>query len=110
MGQTGGPDRTLIRSIPSADSRLAVLLHFDRGAGVDELLLDRLRLFLADAFLHRLGSAIDQVFGFLQTEAGDFANSLDHVDFICARDRKSTRLNSSHLGISYAVFCLKKKT
>src|SRR5205814_3144040 len=26
-----------------------------------------------------------------------------------AGDRKSTRLNSSHLGISYAVFCLKKK-
>src|SRR5262245_64870345 len=25
------------------------------------------------------------------------------------RDRKSTRLNSSHLGISYAVFCLKQK-
>src|SRR5207245_5335404 len=31
---------------------------------------------------------------------------------ICARvlDRKSTRLNSSHGSISYAVFCLKKKT
>src|SRR5438477_1284857 len=32
----------------------------------------------------------------------------------CARafrgDRKSTRLNSSHMSISYAVFCLKKKT
>src|SRR3712207_7536076 len=27
-----------------------------------------------------------------------------------ARDRKSTRLNSSHANISYAVFCLKKKT
>src|SRR2546426_12721396 len=27
----------------------------------------------------------------------------------CCRDRKSTRLNSSHLVISYAVFCLKKK-
>src|SRR5437899_8528720 len=27
----------------------------------------------------------------------------------CPRDRKSTRLNSSHLGTSYAVFCLKKK-
>src|SRR5437868_14525387 len=26
------------------------------------------------------------------------------------RDRKSTRLNSSHVSISYAVFCLKKKT
>src|SRR5256885_10408839 len=31
-----------------------------------------------------------------------------HAD--SARDRKSTRLNSSHLVISYAVFCLKKKT
>src|SRR5471030_3347630 len=28
---------------------------------------------------------------------------------LAAPDRKSTRLNSSHLGISYAVFCLKKK-
>src|SRR5690348_17401079 len=28
---------------------------------------------------------------------------------IAARDRKSTRLNSSHPSISYAVFCLKKK-
>src|SRR5205814_5634541 len=28
---------------------------------------------------------------------------------IPSEDRKSTRLNSSHLGISYAVFCLKKK-
>src|SRR5262245_63434705 len=30
-------------------------------------------------------------------------------DQAARRDRKSTRLNSSHLGISYAVFCLKKK-
>src|SRR5699024_12224671 len=29
---------------------------------------------------------------------------------IQALDRKSTRLNSSHVSISYAVFCLKKKT
>src|SRR5699024_11315653 len=28
----------------------------------------------------------------------------------CSTDRKSTRLNSSHVSISYAVFCLKKKT
>src|SRR5690625_5389875 len=27
----------------------------------------------------------------------------------CTADRKSTRLNSSHVAISYAVFCLKKK-
>src|SRR5690242_21006803 len=28
---------------------------------------------------------------------------------VTVRDRKSTRLNSSHMSISYAVFCLKKK-
>src|SRR3712207_7122069 len=31
------------------------------------------------------------------------------VDLVPHRDRKSTRLNSSHANISYAVFCLKKK-
>src|SRR5436853_5114858 len=36
--------------------------------------------------------------------------AVDHILVrIEAEDRKSTRLNSSHLGISYAVFCLKKK-
>src|SRR6266496_4290648 len=33
--------------------------------------------------------------------------SASHV--VSGRDRKSTRLNSSHVEISYAVFCLKKK-
>src|SRR5262245_62516807 len=45
------------------------------------------------------------------------AHTLEHVDRdadgpelqALEVDRKSTRLNSSHLGISYAVFCLKKK-
>src|SRR5205814_7663472 len=32
-----------------------------------------------------------------------------HAAAAACGDRKSTRLNSSHLGISYAVFCLKKK-
>src|SRR3712207_9224922 len=31
-------------------------------------------------------------------------------ELLVHRDRKSTRLNSSHANISYAVFCLKKKT
>src|SRR5690625_4169961 len=38
--------------------------------------------------------------------ASDFLE-LEEEDF--DRDRKSTRLNSSHVAISYAVFCLKKK-
>src|SRR5207249_8947979 len=33
----------------------------------------------------------------------------DRVLSLDGRDRKSTRLNSSHVSISYAVFCLKKK-
>src|SRR6201989_2379127 len=32
-----------------------------------------------------------------------------HAHFVALEDRKSTRLNSSHITISYAVFCLKKK-
>src|SRR5262245_65294691 len=38
-----------------------------------------------------------------RSAAGDESDDKEH------RDRKSTRLNSSHLGISYAVSCLKKK-
>src|SRR5205814_9938204 len=52
------------------------------------------------------------------THATELAQASRLADSSCRRrggrrragDRKSTRLNSSHLGISYAVFCLKKKT
>src|SRR3712207_7302002 len=37
------------------------------------------------------------------------AGAADLVVHVGVRDRKSTRLNSSHANISYAVFCLKKK-
>src|SRR5882672_9914689 len=37
-------------------------------------------------------------------------DGVTHLAQIKIRDRKSTRLNSSHTVISYAVFCLKKKT
>src|SRR2546430_10607283 len=40
--------------------------------------------------------------------AGQFRQSRQETEY--AADRKSTRLNSSHSQISYAVFCLKKKT
>src|SRR5437899_5362144 len=44
----------------------------------------------------------------LLAEAG-YPRGLDAGEMTPIPDRKSTRLNSSHLGISYAVFCLKKK-
>src|SRR2546427_8619603 len=40
---------------------------------------------------------------------GDEERLNAHIDQTGERDRKSTRLNSSHSQISYAVFCLKKK-
>src|SRR3712207_4693596 len=40
-----------------------------------------------------------------ESDLGDVRKEVD-----AALDRKSTRLNSSHANISYAVFCLKKKT
>src|SRR5438477_3102266 len=52
----------------------------------------------------RLGSRCIQRLSLLVRGCGDKA-SLGPSN----RDRKSTRLNSSHMSISYAVFCLKKK-
>src|SRR3712207_7267268 len=44
-------------------------------------------------------------------DEGRVAGRVYEVDLVLAmlQDRKSTRLNSSHANISYAVFCLKKK-
>src|SRR5699024_12044489 len=43
---------------------------------------------------------------------GPLNGGTERVDIVNVKDkdRKSTRLNSSHVSISYAVFCLKKKT
>src|SRR5690242_21497334 len=46
-----------------------------------------------------------------QVPAGDRSHQVDgvHRGLGASEDRKRTRLNSSHMSISYAVFCLKKK-
>src|SRR5690606_42013506 len=44
-----------------------------------------------------------------ETDALIFGEQIELVDLALLGDRKSTRLNSSHVKISYAVFCLKKK-
>src|SRR5690606_3305700 len=50
-----------------------------------------------------IGRAVDGLEVLLLDEAGE------PVETLAPGDRKSTRLNSSHVKISYAVFCLKKK-
>src|SRR5207244_1590805 len=62
-----------------------VLLELDRGAGLFELRLDRVRLVLGDALLDRLGSRVDEVLGLLEAEPGDRADDLDHLDLLGTR-------------------------
>src|SRR5437764_9736447 len=53
----------------------------------------------------------DKINSLLQQDKKQLLLNLENVPYIdSAGDRKSTRLNSSHRCISYAVFCLKKKT
>src|SRR3712207_8118838 len=61
-------------------------------------------LWLGRAFAVVLGSAVLIVTGLALTTAASGGALL-----AASLDRKSTRLNSSHANISYAVFCLKKK-
>src|SRR3712207_6860363 len=46
---------------------------------------------------------------FLYVSPVQIIPACDHTGTLHFQDRKSTRLNSSHANISYAVFCLKKK-
>src|SRR5690625_5605893 len=48
--------------------------------------------------------------GFVKTSTGFSGGGASVADIKLMRDRKSTRLNSSHVAMSYAVFCLHKKT
>src|SRR5690606_40682682 len=68
-------------------------------------------------FQHYHGLDADRARKYLEfaVEAAEFAMSgpysfdSDFKSLFASEDRKSTRLNSSHVKISYAVFCLKKK-
>src|SRR5438045_6998825 len=63
---------------------------------------DALPIFCADPLRWRMAYPLRALYVFVE---------MTHKGHAAGRpsDRKSTRLNSSHLGISYAVFCLKKK-
>src|SRR5262245_64555019 len=60
---------------------------------------------------HLAADRDDQLGEHRRGEIADAMKALGVTDhrWLGGADRKSTRLNSSHLGISYAVFCLKKK-
>src|SRR5690606_41497923 len=67
------------------------------------------RLGTADVLFTRLqGQGVAFPAVAIQGAANDAPGHLADVFLLTAQDRKSTRLNSSHVKISYAVFCLKK--
>src|SRR5262245_63246911 len=87
---------------PRSRDKLAALLWSDRGdkQARDSLKQAVLRLRKSFGSMHPLPILTDR-------ESLTLDRAAVSVDV--QEDRKSTRLNSSHLGISYAVFCLKKK-
>src|SRR5262245_32209043 len=100
-----------VRSVFSHLSHLALLLVFVGLANLPALAQQR-PLITEDVEIVKPGSArFEFGFDFLQDKnypLSGLNGDLTRLGVIS--DRKSTRLNSSHLGISYAVFCLKKKT
>src|SRR5690625_6676491 len=80
--------------------------------GAEHALTDIEEIYVGHPFterVHHYGSRI--VFdhdGYLYFSIGDRGEMETAQDY--TTDRKSTRLNSSHVAISYAVFCLTKKT
>src|SRR5205814_3702798 len=93
------------------------IVHARPAAAIPEI--RDVRVHLAAILLARvIGSHLHLLFGFqidqnsgLAQDGPNFLGIEDvkEDDLVAVEDRKSTRLNSSHLGISYAVFCLKKK-
>src|SRR5258707_8673901 len=67
---------------------------------------DALPIFTAKAYLTAVG---ERIHGATPLADRPFTFDIVNDPSVNALDRKSTRLNSSHANISYAVFCLKKK-
>src|SRR4051794_25749442 len=78
------PAQLLRRGAALPAGLAVVLLELDSRAGLLELLLELVRLVLADAFLDRLRRALDEILRLLQPERGDGADLLDDVDLLVA--------------------------
>src|SRR3712207_7976909 len=64
---------------------------------------------LIDKIVSPLGRRIDESSPMVDARLPDGSRVNAIIPPLSVQDRKSTRLNSSHANISYAVFCLKKK-
>src|SRR3712207_8959874 len=85
------PYTTLFRSDDDEDDDYGIEVGYDVGNG-----------------LELYAGLIDETGNYVGAEY-DLGNGAQLIASYADQDRKSTRLNSSHANISYAVFCLKKK-
>src|SRR3712207_8838093 len=86
------PYTTLFRSEP--------IRVWDRETGRERLSIRADQALVSGLAFHPDGTRL---------ASADVNGMLKVTDLSTGKDRKSTRLNSSHANISYAVFCLKKK-
>src|SRR5436190_10803398 len=100
---------TVVYSTRDIDSHASYIFFFLTGTATTELytlsLHDALPILNLTDGLDGLAAGLTAI---LAGTFAAFAYVFGRIDW--TRDRKSTRLNSSHTVISYAVFCLKKKT
>src|SRR5690606_4975579 len=91
-------------------TKMIRIVHIAMNRSADCRLPDLRRMvnFLAEAE-SRLGLQVS-IWEIGASHLGVDVDGVKHRSFGIQSDRKSTRLNSSHVKISYAVFCLKKKT
>src|SRR2546422_4538820 len=94
----------MIRRPPRSTLFPYTTLFRSHGDDVHALTLDQVDAGVERGGLSRPGRAGDEDDPLVVLE-----QTLDALDLARIQDRKSTRLNSSHGYISYAVFCLKKK-
>src|SRR5690625_6223212 len=89
------PYTTLFRSYSSAK-----IVRENEGTGLTIDIVTR----------DNITEVTDEMYANALLTAGVEDATVEVASPVKVRDRKSTRLNSSHVAISYAVFCLKKKT
>src|SRR5699024_3105222 len=120
------PNKNAIDLVRGATSTIGVILPYNNNPAFDQMLNGILNKALKNDisvtvlpskysknkeanYLRKLkNKLLDGII--IASRANDWETIIPYSNYGTIVDRKSTRLNSSHVSISYAVFCLKKKT
>src|SRR5699024_12764788 len=96
-----------LRNLPSFPTRRSSDLDFHSEEQISQLMEECAREGELEILINNASNFVESNF---ETEGVALLDDLYKTNFKAPYlDRKSTRLNSSHVSISYAVFCLKKK-